>query len=308
MSLADLSLANAAAVLTWEVTVCQPRLVTVSYEYQGRSISYQKFVCFLSTSTPGDYIKGEVKNTKKDNTQAAQALAKYKAGTHWAMKKPKLLTDLKTQYISTPVKFVVDMAMTSFQSKSPPEGHPLGHAVPSLTVAEVAELSPSCTFDLKAYVTSCSDIREVLQDRKVMDVTIEDGSDCHGKLATLTMSIFGNAGDKDFQFLEQMRGKAIFLYGLHGKKTDRGYNVTNSREWLCVEAPDTIKLEKSFESLASVEATSKFAMGFEPDHDMDFSNEPAFQTCVCILDKFLNLLLVSFFCKHCFSLHLFLKD
>jgi hypothetical protein len=40
--LADLSLANACAVLAWEVQICEPRIVKVKYDWNGKTIVYDK--------------------------------------------------------------------------------------------------------------------------------------------------------------------------------------------------------------------------------------------------------------------------
>jgi hypothetical protein len=40
--LADLSLANAFALLAWEVQICEPRIVKVKYDWNGKTIVYDK--------------------------------------------------------------------------------------------------------------------------------------------------------------------------------------------------------------------------------------------------------------------------
>eukprot|EP00435_Cladocopium_sp_Y103_P025663 s390_g6.t1 len=253
-----------------------------------------RFICLITTGEPGDYIRGEAKATRRDAQAAARALAKFKSGTIWRMRRPKLMTDMKTQYISSPIKFVIDMSAASFEAM--PDSQALGHAVPSLTVAEVSQLSPSCTFDLKGFVTSCSGLRDAGSERKVMDISLMDGSDCEGRVASLTIAVFGADQDPIFAFLQTLvkTGHPLLFYGLQGKKTDRGFNVSNSREYHCVKAPDDVTMLGSWDALTGMEADDKFCMdsGYEVDHDVDYTNEPAFQTCVCVVDKHLGLIQV----------------
>ena len=254
-----------------------------------------RFVCLVTTGEPGDYIRGEAKSTRKDAQAAARSLAKFTSGTIWRMRRPKLMTDMKAQYISSPIKIVVDMTTASFEAM--PDSQALGHAVSSLTVGEVSQLSPSCSFDLKGFVSSCSALRDVGSERKVMDITLEDGSECEGRLASLTIAVFGEHQDPIFPFLQKIvnTGKPLLFFGLQGKKTDRGFSVSNSREYHCVEAPDGVTMLNAWEALAGTEADAKFCMdsGYEVDHDMDFTNEPAYQTCVCVLDKHLGFIVLN---------------
>lgn len=291
--LADLSMANAAAVLEWTVQVVQPRLVQVQYEYQGRTVSYEKFTCLLTTGLPGDYVRADLKGTRADPQAAAKAGVKFVADTVWTMKQPKILTDVKSQYVSAPIKHVIDLAATNLELTS--NAH-LGQAIPKLTVSEIAELSPACAFDLKAWITSCSALRNVGQTRQVLDVTLEDGSEHEGKQASLTVAIFNDKGHSNFAFLQDLSsaGAVVLFYGLQGKKTDKGFVVSNSRDFLCTKAPAAVTMPQSWENVQATVDKFTMASGYEVDHDMDYTAEAAFQTCVCVLDKCLVFSSFSF--------------
>lgn len=102
----------------------------------------------------GGYVRADLKGSRKDPQAAAKAASKFVADIVWTMKQPKVLTDVKAQYVSAPIKHVIDLAASKLALISRSES--LGQAIPELSTAEIAELSPACPFDLKAWIANCS--------------------------------------------------------------------------------------------------------------------------------------------------------
>ena len=100
---------SSARVATFAVRFSGGAVEKYSYQEKktGADKTGHKFETFLVGNNPQEYCRGYVKGSEQECKKAAE---KFKDGTVWALSKVVFDSWTKTQYISTPVQFRIDLS------------------------------------------------------------------------------------------------------------------------------------------------------------------------------------------------------
>ena len=112
-----------------------------------------------------------------------------------------------------------------------------------MTLRTVSELTDPQRFDVTALIASCGEATDAGPKRKVFDVCLIDGSGPGGKPQVVKISYFHNEPpiDEERRTIEMLRdetykNEALSLFGLQGKKTEKGYKNESSKDFFVVKA------------------------------------------------------------------------
>ena len=176
LSLSALNTSSAKSGGKWNVGVYHPYVDTYEYTWGSQQREGKNFVCLLvSLDNPEEYCTATLKKTNAVGPKFNQAPATYTEGKTFQMSKVVLVADAKSQYISTPLKQVVDLTKTTMQLGVDATAG-LAQPSPSTTVANCSKLQANQYFDVTALVRAVGEIRSYQQGRSGFSVEILDGS------------------------------------------------------------------------------------------------------------------------------------
>ena len=176
LALAELNV-RSAPLASFDVGIFHPRID--DYEYNdkrsGTTKKGETFRCLLvSAEDPQHYVAAEMSMRGQNRDPLVQAMNKYKAGLLFRMSKTALKTNAKQEYIHTPLKMIVDMIGTKFDSilqGTVGDGTHLAPQ-PAMTVGGSKTLKTSQRFNITALVVSVSEPRPGGPQRKVRNVLL----------------------------------------------------------------------------------------------------------------------------------------
>ena len=236
----DLALVSksSARVATFLVKVWNGAMLTYTYKSKrdGREQTVKRWECTLLGLTPGAYCAGFLKGNDEQLKRGAE---KFPDGSMWLLSKAVLDPKADLAYISTPLKFRVDLdksALTPAQEPLPPDFP--SHPVPPRTVAETATITSTRATDLIALVKEISKTRTTKSGTCVATVTLIDGSKRDGVLseATIDVSVFG---DQKIFFLEkcQSDSEPVVFFNLQVKADKTKCEINHWSESIVTKAP-----------------------------------------------------------------------
>ena len=174
-----LGLLNKASVKTggtWDVFM--HRTFEDKYEYQWQGNRWQGtnlITTLVSTEDPRQYCQAQFKKTTQNGVKYQQNLDAYKRGGRFVMSKVAFAEDAKQQYVSAPIKHVVDLSKTKLDACIGAPDSAVQPA-PTATVAGSSNLGTNQYFDVTALVQEVQDIRKHENNRSSFVVRIHDGS------------------------------------------------------------------------------------------------------------------------------------
>ena len=285
---------------TWLLRVIRSIVVEYTYTWQGKERNGKKFECILLSEDSSSYCMGVIKRT--GNGSAAEqifksSVMKFQENSIWNMSRVTLAAD-KPQFISSPIKHVIDLAKTKvspvLQSTSFPKV-----PTPPENLATVVRLPRQQKVDFLAIVQSVENKRTVTTsrgERSIVDVTLLDGS-CldNGKMAAITTAMFFPTTDagKDALTKFQAQDQPIAFFGVlcspdHGK-----VNVTLGPDssWLpCTSGPKAEQLMELIKKDPKDHDTEEIAKQstWVPQEARSFKSETAVLSCCAIVQGILN--------------------
>ena len=172
--LAELVTQEAGLSYEIELMVVRNDLVHYEYKYKGNDVSSQKVQIVLQSKQAEQYCLGVAKLQKKDEADLKKIRDHWQTGTTWRFKSITLLND-KPAYIHTSCRIAIDLrkskAQALLQSTSFPQT-----PVPTVTIADVLQLTQMQRFDLMAIVTKVLEERKSGAGMHIADVLLVDGS------------------------------------------------------------------------------------------------------------------------------------
>ena len=175
----SLDLLNKASVntgATWEVFMI--RVVEDKYEYtwQGKSRQGTNLLCILVCSTdPRQYCQAQFKKTTQNASKYQTVFNAFKHGGRFVMSRVAFAQDVKEQYVSCPIKHVVDLSKTKLDPIIG-ESECAVQPSPTATIAGSNNLGSNQFFDLTALVQEILEIRLHENNRSSFKIRIHDGS------------------------------------------------------------------------------------------------------------------------------------
>ena len=224
--LAELVTQEAGLSTEIELKVVRNDLVHYTYLFKGNQVSTQKVQIVLQSKQAEQYCLG-VARRSKDETGLKTHRDRWQIGTTWRFKAITLLND-KPAYIHTSCRIAIDLrksqAQALLQSTSFPQT-----PVPTVTIADVMQLTQMQRFDLMAIVAKVLDERKGGAGMNVADVRLVDGSKDNDSESTEYASLLLTLFFKDAAGLtsfKQYVGKTPLLFMcLTGSSKDGKVNV-----------------------------------------------------------------------------------
>ena len=211
--LAELVTQEAGLSTEIELKVIRNDLVHYKYTYKGNQVPTQKVQIVLQSKQPEQYCLGVAKLQKKDETELKKLRERWQIGTTWRFTAITLLNE-KPAYIHTSCRIAIDLrksqAQALLQSTSFPQT-----PVPTVTIADVLQLTQMQHFDLMAIVAKVLDERSTRAGMNIADVRLVDGSkENHSnttEYASLPLTLFFKDA-KEFASFKEYVGKTPLLF------------------------------------------------------------------------------------------------
>lgn len=230
--LAELVTQEAGLSTEIELKVVRNDLVHYTYLYKGNQVSTQKVQIVLQSKQAEQYCLGVARLQKKDETEFKKVRDRWQIGTTWRFKAITLLND-KPAYIHTSCRIAIDLrksqAQALLQSTSFPQT-----PVPTVTIADVMQLTQMQRFDLMAIVAKVLDERKGGAGMNIADVRLVDGSKDNDsnttEYASLPLTLFFKDA-AEFASFKQYVGKTPLLFMcLTGSSKDGKVSVTTLKD------------------------------------------------------------------------------
>ena len=244
---------RSAPFASFEIFMFRPRIHT--YEYMDKTNQKKKQGATfrglaVSLEKPEHYISVELAMKGQNLAPLEKAVKDLQPGSRFRMSKTRIKGGAKQEYMHTPIKLVVDVHGTTFDpivTKADQNGGDGKHLAPEpiMTVAQSKALTASQRLDLTALVESVSDARPGGSHREVRDVILVDGSKSPDDDRLVQMKLSFWTGDSlsesdadHLKLLDEVKGtnRAITLFGVQGKKTDKGYQFETSKDFFALES------------------------------------------------------------------------
>lgn len=226
--LAELVNQEAGSATEIELKVIRNALVDYTYkERNGNQAPTQKVQIVLQSKVADQYCLGVAKLQRKDKTELKQLQDRWKIGTTWRFKALTLLNE-KPAFIHTSCRIAIDLrksqAQALLQSTSFPQA-----PLPTVTIADVLQLTQMQRFDLMAIVAKILDERKAGTGMIVADVRLVDGSKDNDSTTTeyaaLPLTLFFKDAAELTSFKQYVGKKPLLFMCLTGNKKDGKVSV-----------------------------------------------------------------------------------
>ena len=165
-----------------ELKVVRSEIIDYSYTWNGNEVFTQKLQVMLQSKIGEQYCLGVARLQRKDKTELKKIAERWETGTTWKFKSIVLHNE-KPAYIHTPCRFVIDLRKSTahalLQSAAYPET-----PVPTVTIADVLQLTQMQRFDLMAITSKIEKVRTSGTGMQIADVRLVDGSKMAGSTST----------------------------------------------------------------------------------------------------------------------------
>ena len=230
--LAELVNQEAGSATEIELKVIRNVLMDYTYTTNGKQVPTQKVQIVLQSKVADQYCLGVAKLQRKDKTELKQLQDRWKTGTTWRFKALTLLND-KPAYIHTSCRITIDLrksqAQALLQSTSFPQA-----PLPTVTIADVLQLTQMQRFDLMAIVAEILDERKAGTGMVIADVRLVDGSKDNDSTTTeyaaLPLTVFFKDAAELISFKQYVGKKPLLFMCLTGSKKDGKVNVANIKD------------------------------------------------------------------------------
>ena len=133
-----------------------------------------------------------MRSANRDPLEAAEK--RFIENTTFLMTSVQFQTNVKQEYMHTPLKCMVQIASSKFDPLLKSKDDQIIQAQPGMTIREVKELMQHQRFDITALVASVGEMRNATQERGVVKVTIIDDSAAESSVQELTWSRLEHEG------------------------------------------------------------------------------------------------------------------
>ena len=290
--LAELVTQEAGLSTEIELKVIRNDLVHYTYTYKGSQVPTQKVQIVLQSKQAEQYCLGVAKLQKKDETELKKVHERWQIGTTWRFKSITLLND-KPAYIHTSCRIAIDLrksqAQALLQSTSFPQT-----PVPTVTIADVLQLTQMQRFDLMAIVAKILDERKAGAGMNIADVRLVDGSKDNDsnttEYASLPLTLFFKDA-AEFASFKQCVGKTPLLFMcLTGSNKDGKVSVSTLKDQSWRQeavGPKAVAMAEEAATMCGDDAALRDVatlQTFTPSTAVDFCNPMATLTACHLVD------------------------
>ena len=232
--LAELVTQEAGLSTEIELKVIRNDLVHYKYTIKANQapVATQKVQIVLQSKQAEQYCLGVAKLQKKDETELKKVRERWQIGSTWRFKAITLLND-KPAYIHTSCRIAIDLrksqAQALLQSTSFPQT-----PVPTVTIANVLQLTQMQHFDLMAIVAKVLDERSSRAGMHIADVRLVDGSKDNDsnttEYASLPLTLFFKDAAELASFKEYVGKTPLLFMCLTGSSKDGKVSVATVKD------------------------------------------------------------------------------
>ena len=230
--LAELVTQEAGLSTEIELKVIRNDLVHYKYTVKGNQVPTQKVQIVLQSKQAEQYCLGIARLQKKDETELKKVRERWQIGSTWRFKAITLLND-KPAYIHTSCRIAIDLrksqAQALLQSTSFPQT-----PVPTVTIADVLQLTQLQHFDLMAIVAKVLDERSSRAGMNIADVRLVDGSKDNDsnttEYASLPLTLFFKDAAELASFKEYVGKTPLLFMCLTGSSKDGKVSVITVKD------------------------------------------------------------------------------
>ena len=230
--LAELVTQEAGLSTEIELKVIRNDLVHYKYTVKANQVPTQKVQIVLQSKQAEQYCLGIARLQRKDETELKKVRERWQIGSTWRFKAITLLND-KPAYIHTSCRIAIDLrksqAQALLQSTSFPQT-----PVPTVTIADVLQLTQLQHFDLMAIVAKVLDERSSRAGMNIADVRLVDGSKDNDsnttEYASLPLTLFFKDAAELASFKEYVGKTPLLFMCLTGSSKDGKVSVATVKE------------------------------------------------------------------------------
>ena len=157
-----------------ELKVVRSEIIDYSYSWNGNEVFTQKLQVILQSKIGEQYCLGLARLQRKDKNELKMAAQRWETGTTWKFK-DIVLHNEKPAYIHTPCRFVIDLRKSKVHNLLRSAAYPVT-PVPTVTIADVLQLTQMQRFDLMAIPSKIVKVRTAGTGMQIADVRLVDGS------------------------------------------------------------------------------------------------------------------------------------
>ena len=235
-SLKELNVASAKSGGNWTVVVCHPFEDTYDYTWQGKQrTGSQLLITLVSPSNPEAYCLAQFRKSQSNTIQYKAAKAKFLEQTTFQMTKVAFSDTAKSQYVNTPVKLVVHLALTQMSAiVSLGQNASSVQPCPPYSLCDCSSLDDQQFLDVTALVNDNTPIRSVANNRQSFAVSIIDGSldKATDKIKVLCLVVYDEKESEAFDVKKKladnsvMSKHAVNFFCTKARKTKKGVTVS----------------------------------------------------------------------------------
>ncbi len=205
---------------------------TCTHSMESKCLRRKYKSIVLQSKVADQYCLGVAKLQRKDKTELKQVQDRWKTGTTWRFKALTLLND-KPAYIHTSCRIAIDLrksqAQALLQSTSFPQA-----PLPTVTIADVLQLTQMQRFNLMAIVAKIPDERKAGTGMVIADVRLVDGSKDNDSTTTeyaaLPLTLFFKDAAELTSFKQYVGKKPLLFMCLTGSKKDGKVSVATIKD------------------------------------------------------------------------------
>ena len=151
---------TSAKFMTWTVCVMHGSIVSYSFvNKKGETQAASKFVCYLVSDNPAEYVQATVRHAWRDANFVAAQKARFMDGTVWKIKDVTFATNAKSEWNGAPNKSVVLLeaptSMIPVMSGTAEANAIAKYICPTMRLHDVLKVSCTRTVDVSVFITSC---------------------------------------------------------------------------------------------------------------------------------------------------------
>ena len=238
--LAELLTQEAGSSTEIELKVIRNDIVHYKYTVRANQVQVptQKVQIVLQSKQAAQYCLGIARLLRKDEAELRRFAERWQIGTTWRFKAITIFND-KTAYIHTTCRIAIDLrksqAQALLQSTSFPQT-----PVPTVTIADVLQLTQMQRFDLMAIVAKVLDERHSGAGMKIADVRLVDGSKDNDsnttEYASLPLTLFFKNAAELASFKQYVGKTPLLFMCLTGSSKDGKVSVATLKDqsWMQV--------------------------------------------------------------------------
>ena len=290
--LAELVTQEAGLSTEIELKVIRNDLVHYKYTVKANQVPTQKVQIVLQSKQAEQYCLGVAKLQKKDETELKKVRERWQIGSTWRFKAITLLND-KPAYIHTSCRIAIDLrksqAQALLQSTSFPQT-----PVPTVTIADVLQLTQMQHFDLMAIVAKVLDERSSRAGMNIADVRLVDGSKDNDsnttEYASLPLTLFFKDAAELASFKEYVGKTPLLFMCLAGSSKDGKVSVATVKDqfWRQVAiGPKAVAMAEEAERMCGDDAALRDVAAlptFTAAAAVDYTNPMATLTACHLVD------------------------